>query len=359
MSDVRQTHRDDKRSFSSVLRRVQRGEPVVIGSADRSMVVVSAGSASVSTIEQMEAMTSAPIAVALSAQQFDRLGLVLHSETSPLPIGRPVDALPDPIAAMSRAGRAATIAALAADPANAVLRVPGHVTPLRANAGNLLSRVGLVEGAVDLVQLAGLPPAAMVAFLVDDEGRSRADEVTDMDPLPLSLIRSERLLSEQGRSHDEVQSLFVDAMTRLPSAVAVVTAKTGEGNPAGLLVSSMTSYSGNPPSIVFSVSTGSRTLEALLESADFGVNILAADQANVAWAFAGRGDKFESTGWDWDTGVPRVDGAQSFLRCRKVSQITLGDHTLFVGSIVTGTSEDFSPLIYFNKTFNWRLVEQG
>ncbi|MBP7372346.1 MAG: 3,4-dihydroxy-2-butanone-4-phosphate synthase [Opitutaceae bacterium] len=47
---------------------------------------------------------------------------------------------------------------------------PGHVFPLRARPGGVLERAGHTEAAVDLVTLAGLPPAGVLCELVNDDG---------------------------------------------------------------------------------------------------------------------------------------------------------------------------------------------
>ena len=47
---------------------------------------------------------------------------------------------------------------------------PGHVIPLRAKAGGVLERPGHTEAAVDLMELAGLEPVAMMAEMVNDDG---------------------------------------------------------------------------------------------------------------------------------------------------------------------------------------------
>jgi len=47
---------------------------------------------------------------------------------------------------------------------------PGHVFPLRARRGGVLERAGHTEAAVDLVQLAGLPPTGVLCELVNDDG---------------------------------------------------------------------------------------------------------------------------------------------------------------------------------------------
>jgi 3,4-dihydroxy 2-butanone 4-phosphate synthase/GTP cyclohydrolase II len=47
---------------------------------------------------------------------------------------------------------------------------PGHVFPLRAREGGVLVRAGHTEAAIDLTRLAGLPPAGVIAELVNDDG---------------------------------------------------------------------------------------------------------------------------------------------------------------------------------------------
>ena len=47
---------------------------------------------------------------------------------------------------------------------------PGHVFPLVANDGGVLARRGHTEGALDLMQLAGLAPMAVICEIMDDDG---------------------------------------------------------------------------------------------------------------------------------------------------------------------------------------------
>lgn len=72
---------------------------------------------------------------------------------------------------ISAADRAATIKAAVADDARPEDIVsPGHVFPLRAKAGGVLSRTGQTEGSVDLARLAGLKPAAVICEIMRDDG---------------------------------------------------------------------------------------------------------------------------------------------------------------------------------------------
>ena len=48
--------------------------------------------------------------------------------------------------------------------------MPGHIFPLKAREGGVLARAGHTEGSVDLMQLAGLQPAAVICEVMNDDG---------------------------------------------------------------------------------------------------------------------------------------------------------------------------------------------
>ncbi len=72
---------------------------------------------------------------------------------------------------VSAADRLTTIRAAIADQATAADIVrPGHVFPLRAQPGGVLTRRGHTEGTVDLTILAGLKPAGVLCELMNADG---------------------------------------------------------------------------------------------------------------------------------------------------------------------------------------------
>ena len=111
----------------------------------------------------------------------------------------------------------ATTARVLADPAStaADLTRPGHMFPLRAKDGGVLERAGHTEAAVDLCRLAGLPPVAVIAEVVDDDGtmtllpglRALADEAG----LPLVSIAD---LAAYRRGHEDVSHVLARAADR-------------------------------------------------------------------------------------------------------------------------------------------------
>ncbi len=72
---------------------------------------------------------------------------------------------------ISAADRARTVQAAVAE--NATPRdvvTPGHIFPLRAQAGGVMVRAGQTEGGVDLARLAGLRPAAVICEIMREDG---------------------------------------------------------------------------------------------------------------------------------------------------------------------------------------------
>ena len=75
--------------------------------------------------------------------------------------------------------RAHTIrAAVAPDAKPEDLQQPGHVFPLRAQPGGVLTRAGHTEAGCDLARLAGLEPAAMIVEILNEDGSmARRDDL--------------------------------------------------------------------------------------------------------------------------------------------------------------------------------------
>ena len=80
------------------------------------------------------------------------------------------------ISAADRAHTIATASSKAANPQDIVQ--PGHVFPLRASPGGVLSRAGHTEAACDLARLAKLEPAGVICEIMSEDGTmARRDEL--------------------------------------------------------------------------------------------------------------------------------------------------------------------------------------
>lgn len=148
---------------------------------------------------------------------------------------------------------------------------------------------------------------------------------------------------------------FTDAMSRLVSGLAVVTTRQDD-RPCGLLVSSICSYSVDPPSVLVVVGHTSRCHEPLTRSAEFGVHVLGNAQEHTARTFASRGaDKFAGIAWEWDGSVPRLCSAPIYLRCATTAVFGHGDHTVLIGEVMRTEVEDAEPLVFYRRLFDWRI----
>src|SRR6202521_2277753 len=72
------------------------------------------------------------------------------------------------ISAHDRAHTVKTAVAPNASPED--LRQPGHIFPLMAQPGGVLTRAGHTEAGCDLARLAGFTPAAMIVEILNDDG---------------------------------------------------------------------------------------------------------------------------------------------------------------------------------------------
>lgn len=82
-----------------------------------------------------------------------------------------VDAVQDTTTGISAHDRAKTVQVLV-DPESRPgdLARPGHIFPLRAEPGGVLSRAGHTEAVVDLARLAGLRPAGVLCEIMNEDG---------------------------------------------------------------------------------------------------------------------------------------------------------------------------------------------
>jgi len=126
-------------------------------------------------------------------------------------------------------------------------------------------------------------------------------------------------------------------MGRFPAGVAVVTVDL-DGERVGLTVASLVSLSLDPPLVGVAVRRDAALHELLRGSDEFAVSMLAEGQESLAQHFA-RGVPpialWERIPLRDVDGPPQLDEAVGWLRCRTKDQHPTGDHTFFVGEVLT------------------------
>jgi flavin reductase (DIM6/NTAB) family NADH-FMN oxidoreductase RutF len=145
---------------------------------------------------------------------------------------------------------------------------------------------------------------------------------------------------------------FKLAMSHFASGVTIVTTEH-EGKLYGMTVASFASLSLHPPLVLVCVEKSVKSHEAIAASARFGVSILGADQADLSNRFASRvEDKFAGVPLlQGELGVPLIAGAVTTLECRLHSQLSGGDHTIFVGEVAAIGTQDGAPLLYWRSGY--------
>ena len=122
------------------------------------------------------------VCLALAPELADRL------ELHPMPSSTPgrdssftvsIEARNGVTTGISAADRATTIRTVVADDAGPDdIVTPGHVFPMRAKKGGVLTRAGIAEGAVDVAVFAGLKGAAAVCEILKEDGSvARMDDL--------------------------------------------------------------------------------------------------------------------------------------------------------------------------------------
>jgi flavin reductase (DIM6/NTAB) family NADH-FMN oxidoreductase RutF len=158
------------------------------------------------------------------------------------------------------------------------------------------------------------------------------------------------------------QEIRVDVNVLRPAfaafATGVTVVTTGGSNPHGMTANSFTSVSLDPPLVLVCVDRDAVMHRALVARGGFGVSVLAADQETVARHFADRSRslgraQFDSIDWTPGrrTGAPMIDGAIAHFECELWQGFDGGDHTIFVGRLLTLASRPGDALVFIHGRF--------
>ncbi|HAV78017.1 MAG TPA: hypothetical protein DCX53_11770 [Anaerolineae bacterium] len=151
------------------------------------------------------------------------------------------------------------------------------------------------------------------------------------------------------------------AMRAWTTGVAVITA-THERQRYGMTVNSFTSVSLEPPLITVTLKRLTHTHELVEKSGEFAITILSASQSDMSDLFAGKiagiTDRFEGVQTEkLLLDAPLLKDGISFLNCRVVKSIPVGENTLFLAEVIAARGNgEGAPLVYHNRVF-WKLVK--
>ncbi|HEY5126978.1 MAG TPA: flavin reductase family protein [Bradyrhizobium sp.] len=132
---------------------------------------------------------------------------------------------------------------------------------------------------------------------------------------------------------------FRNAMRHLAGGVSVITVGQAK-DITGMTVTSVLSLSVDPPTLIVSINRESSSWPPLKRHGFFGVNILTADQLDVAERFSGKGglkgaDRFIGAKWAPGlSGVPLLEGALAAIDCEVENIVERYSHAIVIGRVL-------------------------
>ena len=146
---------------------------------------------------------------------------------------------------------------------------------------------------------------------------------------------------------------FRDALAQFATGVTIICARAGAGRYVGLTANSFNSVSLAPPLILWSLAVASESLPTFEAAERYSVNVLAADQADLAHRFSRpHADRF--AGVDFRMGwadAPLIHGCVAWFECRHATRHRAGDHVVFIGEVATCERANGRGLVFHHGHF--------
>jgi len=147
-----------------------------------------------------------------------------------------------------------------------------------------------------------------------------------------------------------------EVMRRFPAPVAVVTC-IDDREEFGLTVGSLVSLSLDPPLVGVSIGKDSARHEPMRNARGFAISLLSEQQAQLAQHLARSGVPpvalWEGVATRPGVHGPLLDGALAWLECGTWAEYEAGDHTLFLGEVLsTELGAPGRGLVYRGSTYH-------
>ncbi len=160
--------------------------------------------------------------------------------------------------------------------------------------------------------------------------------------------------SEPGARRGPSPELFREVFGRFATGVAVITAAgtTGSG---GMTANALCSLSLDPLLTLVCFANSARTLPIVEETSRFAVNILSAEQRDVARLFASKApesDKLAQVPHQLICGVPVISGVIAWAVCELRELLAGGDHTIAIGEVIELALGAGEPLLWFEGRYH-------
>lgn len=152
---------------------------------------------------------------------------------------------------------------------------------------------------------------------------------------------------------------FRNALGQFCTGVTTVTTVAPDGEQVGITVNSFNSLSLDPPLILWSIANTTPSFSCFQADDPFVVNVLAADQEELAMQFAKTGSDTKFDGVTTHAGlqdVPIIDGCVAYLECEVDARHPGGDHDIIVGRVRRIFNLRKAPLLFHAGAFHTLLA---
>jgi flavin reductase (DIM6/NTAB) family NADH-FMN oxidoreductase RutF len=151
---------------------------------------------------------------------------------------------------------------------------------------------------------------------------------------------------------DALVSDFRHAMRRMAATVTLVSTSDAEGQGFGMVATSVTSVTMEPPTLLVCVSRTAHVHAPLMARGRMCVNVLQEDQAAVLQAFSGAVPHQERfAGGEWgthpDLDVPYLPQSQALFFCDIEQVLEVGTHSVVLARVLEARAmESVRPMVY-------------
>jgi 3-hydroxy-9,10-secoandrosta-1,3,5(10)-triene-9,17-dione monooxygenase reductase component len=152
--------------------------------------------------------------------------------------------------------------------------------------------------------------------------------------------------------------LFREVFGRFATGVAVITS-SGPAGTGGMTANALCSLSLEPLLVLVCFENGARTLPIVQEAGRFAVNVLSADQEELAGVFASKlpeAEKLDGVPHHSVCGLPIIDGTLAWAVCELRELMAGGDHTIAIGETVSlglgPNHPEGPPLLWFGGRYH-------
>ena len=150
---------------------------------------------------------------------------------------------------------------------------------------------------------------------------------------------------------------FREALKKLVYPVAIVSALDSLNKKAAITVSSLTSVSFDPPSVLVCINKDSSFVGAIKENANVNINLLHVSQKDISIKCSlpdFKEERFNNTLWSYDkNNIPFLKSSQSVLFANIQNYSSLGTHYIVIMRIfkVLNFIKNSEPLLYGNQNY--------